>query len=216
VFAELADASTLKPEVVAGLDLMILRELTGGVYFGERAGVTTTADGTRRGVTRRSTPRPRSSASRASPSELARKRRNAVSSVEKANVMHTGVLWRETVTKLHAAEYGDVKLTHMYADNCAMQLVRNPKQFDVIVNRQSCSAKCSPTSPSQVTGSIGMLPSALARRRRRERPAQGALRADPRLGARHRRQGRSPTRWRRCSASRCCCATPSTRRTTPT
>ena len=159
VFAELADASTLRPEVIAGLDLMILRELTGGVYFGEPRGVTTLPDGTRRGVDTQVYTTPEIERIARVAFELARKRRNAVCSVEKANVMHTGVLWRETVTKLHAADYSDVKLTHMYADNCAMQLVRNPKQFDVIVTDNLFGDMLSDLA-SQVTGSIGMLPSA--------------------------------------------------------
>ncbi len=159
VFPELADASTLKPEIVAGLDLMILRELTGGVYFGEPRGVTTLPDGTKRAVDTQVYTTPEIERIARVAFELARLRTNKVCSVEKANVMHTGVLWRETVTKLHAAEYADVTLGHMYADNCAMQLVRNPRQFDVIVTDNLFGDMLSDLA-SQVTGSIGMLPSA--------------------------------------------------------
>jgi 3-isopropylmalate dehydrogenase len=159
VFPELVDASTLKPEVVSGLDIMILRELTGGVYFGEPRGVETLKDGTKRGVDTQVYTTPEIERIARVAFELARKRSNKVCSVEKANVMHTGVLWRETVTKLHEAEYKDVALTHMYADNCAMQLVRNPKQFDVIVTDNLFGDMLSDLA-SMLTGSLGMLPSA--------------------------------------------------------
>jgi 3-isopropylmalate dehydrogenase len=159
VFPELADASTLKKEVIAGLDIMILRELTGGVYFGEPRGITTLPDGTRRGVDTQVYTTPEIERIARVAFELARKRSNKVCSVEKANVMHTGVLWRETVTTLHAAEYKDVELSHMYADNCAMQLVRNPKQFDVIVTDNLFGDMLSDLA-SMLTGSLGMLPSA--------------------------------------------------------
>ncbi|MBI3707782.1 MAG: 3-isopropylmalate dehydrogenase [Proteobacteria bacterium] len=159
VFDELADASTLKREVIAGLDILILRELTGGVYFGEPRGVTTLPDGTKRGVDTQVYTTPEIERIARVGFELARKRRNKATSVEKANVMHTGVLWRETVTKLHAAEYKDVELNHMYADNCAMQLVRNPKQFDVIVTDNLFGDMLSDLA-SMLTGSLGMLPSA--------------------------------------------------------
>ena len=159
VFPELADASTLKREIIAGLDIMILRELTGGVYFGEPRGITTLPDGTRRGVDTQAYTTPEIERIARVAFELARKRTNKICSVEKANVMHTGVLWRETVTKLHAAEYKDVQLSHMYADNCAMQLVRNPKQFDVIVTDNLFGDMLSDLA-SMLTGSLGMLPSA--------------------------------------------------------
>src|SRR6201986_4493978 len=120
VFEALADASSLKPELVRGLDLMIVRELTGGVYFGTPRGIETLPDGQRRGVnTQVYTTSEIERVARAA-FALARKRRNAACSVEKANVMESGLLWRETVTALHAAEYSDVKLSHMYADNCGM------------------------------------------------------------------------------------------------
>ncbi len=159
VFAPLADASSLKRELVAGLDLLILRELTGGVYFGEPRGVETRADGTKRAIDTQVYTTPEIERVARVAFELARKRRNRVHSVEKANVMHTGVLWRETVSKLHAAEYGDVELHHMYADNCAMQLVRAPKQFDVIVTDNLFGDILSDCA-AMLTGSLGMLPSA--------------------------------------------------------
>jgi 3-isopropylmalate dehydrogenase len=159
VFPELAEASTLRKEVVAGLDIMILRELTGGVYFGEPRGIATLPDGTKRGIDTQVYTTPEIERIARVAFELARKRRNKLCSVEKANVMHTGVLWRETVTKLHAAEYRDVELSHMYADNCAMQLVRNPKQFDVIVTDNLFGDMLSDLA-SMLTGSLGMLPSA--------------------------------------------------------
>jgi 3-isopropylmalate dehydrogenase len=159
VFPELAEASTLKKEVIAGLDIMILRELTGGVYFGEPRGIETLPDGTRRGVDTQVYTTPEIERIARVAFELARKRSNKVCSVEKANVMHTGVLWRETVTRLHAAAYRDVELVHMYADNCAMQLVRNPKQFDVIVTDNLFGDMLSDLA-SMLTGSLGMLPSA--------------------------------------------------------
>jgi len=159
VFDPLVGASTLKPEVVRGLDLLIIRELTGGVYFGEPRGITTLPDGTRRGIdTQVYTTREIVRVARVG-FELARKRRNKVTSVEKANVMHTGVLWREEVQKLHDAEFRDVELSHMYADNCAMQLVRNPKQFDVIVTDNLFGDLLSDCA-AMLTGSLGMLPSA--------------------------------------------------------
>ena len=158
VFDELADASTLKREVVAGLDILILRELTGGVYFGEPRGIETLPDGTKRGVDTQVYTTPEIERIARVAFELARKRKRRICSVEKANVMHTGVLWRETVTKVHA-DYKDVELSHMYADNCAMQLVRNPRQFDVIVTDNLFCDLLSDLA-SMLTGSLGMLPSA--------------------------------------------------------
>ena len=133
VFDALAEASTLKTELVTGLDIMIVRELTGGVYFGEPRGIETLPDGTRRGVNTQvyTTGEVRRVARVAF--DLARKRDRRVTSVDKANVMESGQLWREEVTQVHQGEYREVALSHMYADNCAMQLVREPKQFDVIV-----------------------------------------------------------------------------------
>src|SRR5512134_914453 len=159
VFDALAEASTLKTELVAGLDIMIVRELTGGVYFGSPRGIETLPNGERRGInTQVYTTSEIVRVARVA-FELARKRGNKVCSVEKANVMESGVLWREEVTKLHAAEYKDVELPHMYADNCAMQLVRQPKQFDVIVTDNLFGDMLSDEA-SMATGSLGMLPSA--------------------------------------------------------
>ncbi|MCB9943894.1 MAG: 3-isopropylmalate dehydrogenase [Geminicoccaceae bacterium] len=159
VFPALAEASTLKTELVEGLDILILRELTGGVYFGEPRGIEELPDGTKRGVDTQVYTTPEIERVAAVGFELARKRRNHVTSVEKANVMHTGVLWRQTVTALHAREFGDVKLAHMYADNCAMQLIRQPKQFDVIVTDNLFGDLLSDAA-AMLTGSLGMLPSA--------------------------------------------------------
>ncbi len=159
VFDALVDASTLKASVVKGLDIMIVRELTGGVYFGEPRGITTLPDGQRRGVnTQVYTTNEIIRVARVA-FELARKRGNKVCSAEKANVMESGKLWREEVTKLHEAEYKDVQLSHMYADNCAMQLLRNPAQFDVIVTDNLFGDILSDEA-AMLTGSLGMLPSA--------------------------------------------------------
>ena len=158
-FDALVEASSLKPEVVAGLDIMILRELTGGVYFGAPRGIETLPDGTRRGVNTQVYTTPEIHRVARVGFELARKRAKRVCSVEKANVMESGVLWREEVQKLHDADYADVELSHMYADNCAMQLVRNPKQFDVIVTDNLFGDMLSDEA-AMLTGSLGMLPSA--------------------------------------------------------
>src|SRR6201991_3621798 len=125
-FDALKDASTLKPEVVSGLDILIIRELTGGVYFGEPRGIWDMNDGTRRAVdTQVYTTGEVQRIARVA-FDLARLRSNKVASAEKSNVMHTGVLWRQEVQKIHDAEFADVELTHILADNCAMQIVRNP------------------------------------------------------------------------------------------
>jgi len=159
VLDALADASTLKKEVVSGLDIMIVRELTAGVYFGEPRGTDTLPDGTRRGFDTEVYTQTEIERVARVGFELARKRSNKVHSVEKANVMESGVFWREVITALHAAEYSDVDLLHMYADNCAMQLVRNPKQFDVIVTNNLFGDVLSDCA-AMLTGSLGMLPSA--------------------------------------------------------
>jgi 3-isopropylmalate dehydrogenase len=159
VFDGLAGASSLKPELVAGLDIMILRELTGGVYFGEPRGITTLPDGTRRGVNTQVYTTPEIQRIARIGFALARKRGGRVTSVEKANVMESGLLWREEVTALHGAEFSDVKLDHLYADNCAMQMVRAPKQFDVILTDNLFGDLLSDLA-AMLTGSIGMLPSA--------------------------------------------------------
>jgi 3-isopropylmalate dehydrogenase len=159
VFDALVDASTLKPHIVRGLDIMIVRELTGGVYFGEPRGIEILPNGERRGVnTQVYTTHEIHRVARVA-FELARKRGNKVTSCEKANVMESGKLWREEVTALHQAEYKDVGLSHMYADNCAMQLLRNPAQFDVIVTDNLFGDILSDEA-AMLTGSIGLLPSA--------------------------------------------------------
>ena len=158
-FESMVEASSLKPELVAGLDIMIVRELTGGIYFGEPRGIQTLDDGTRQGVNTQTYNTKEIHRVARIAFELARKRDNRVMSSEKSNVMESGILWREEVTKIHAEEYSDVKLTHMYADNCAMQLVRNPKQFDVIVTDNLFGDILSDEA-SMLTGSLGMLPSA--------------------------------------------------------
>ncbi|ATQ44429.1 3-isopropylmalate dehydrogenase [Caulobacter mirabilis] len=158
-FDALADASSLKREVVAGLDIMIVRELTGGVYFGEPRGVETLSDGQKRGFdTQVYTTSEIERVSRVA-FELARGRRNKVTSAEKSNVMESGLLWREVVTDLHRREYADVELEHMLADNAAMQLVRRPSQFDVLLTDNLFGDILSDAA-AQLTGSLGMLPSA--------------------------------------------------------
>ncbi|WP_133611680.1 3-isopropylmalate dehydrogenase [Dongia mobilis] len=159
VFDALAEASSLKTELVKGLDIMIVRELTGGVYFGSPRGIETLPNGERRGInTQVYTTSEIQRVARVA-FELARKRSNKLCSVEKANVMESGVLWREEVQKLGDTEYKDVQLSHMYADNCAMQLVRQPKQFDVIVTDNLFGDLLSDCA-AMLTGSLGMLPSA--------------------------------------------------------
>ncbi|MGZ8330324.1 MAG: 3-isopropylmalate dehydrogenase [Rhodoplanes sp.] len=159
VFNALVDASTLKPEIVRGLDIMIVRELTGGVYFGEPRGITNMPEGGWRGLNTQvyTTEEIRRIARVAF--ELAGKRRGRVCSVEKSNVMESGVLWREEAQALHDADFPSLELTHMYADNCAMQLVRDPKQFDVIVTDNLFGDMLSDEA-AMLTGSLGMLPSA--------------------------------------------------------
>ncbi len=159
VFDALVSSSSLKPELVKGLDIMILRELTGGIYFGEPRGIETLPSGERRGINTQVYTTSEIHRVAAVGFELARKRQGRVCSVEKANVMEAGVLWREEVQKLHDADYADVELSHMYADNCAMQLVRAPKQFDVIVTDNLFGDLLSDCA-AMLTGSLGMLPSA--------------------------------------------------------
>ena len=159
VLDPLVDASTLKPEVVRGLDLMIVRESTGGIYFGEPRGIETLPDGSKRGINTEVYATHEIERVARVAFELARTRQNRVCSVEKANVMESGLLWRQTVAALHEREYADVALSHMYADNCAMQLVRNPRQFDVVVTTNLFGDLLSDLA-SMLTGSLGMLPSA--------------------------------------------------------
>lgn len=159
VFDALADASSLKPEIVKGLDILIVRELTGGVYFGEPRGIENLPDGQRRGFNTQSYSTNEIRRIGVVAFELARKRGNHVTSCEKANVMESGKLWREEISKLHGEDFSDVELSHMYADNCAMQLLRNPKQFDVIVTDNLFGDILSDEA-AMLTGSLGMLPSA--------------------------------------------------------
>jgi len=158
IFAPLSEASTLKPEVVEGLDIMVVRELTGGIYFGEPRGVETLPDGTRKGVNTLVYTEPEIERIAKVAFDVAGKRNKNVFSIDKANVLECTGLWREVVTKVHA-DYQDIKLSHMYVDNCAMRLVRNPKQFDVIVTTNMFGDILSDQA-SMLTGSIGMLPSA--------------------------------------------------------
>jgi len=157
VHAELAEASALKPEVVSGLDILIVRELTGDIYFGSPRGIRL-VDGTREGFDTMHYSEPEIRRIARVAFEAARKRHRRVCSVDKANVLETSQLWREVVTT-EARAFADVELTHMYVDNCAMQLVRNPKQFDVIVTGNLFGDILSDEA-SMLTGSIGMLPSA--------------------------------------------------------
>ena len=159
VFGALVDASSLKPDLVRGLDILIVRELTGGVYFGEPRGIEDLGGGERRGVNTQVYTTGEIRRVAAVAFELARKRQNRVTSVEKANVMESGVLWRQEVQRLHDEAFRDVELAHMYADNCAMQLVRRPKQFDVIVTDNLFGDMLSDEA-AMLTGSLGMLPSA--------------------------------------------------------
>ncbi|MDE3059678.1 MAG: 3-isopropylmalate dehydrogenase [Pseudomonadota bacterium] len=155
----LADASTLKRDVVAGLDIIIVRELTGGIYFGQPRGVEQLPDGTRRGFNTEVYTSPEVTRIARVAFELAKKRQRRVCSVDKANVLECTEMWREEVIAVHKESYRDVDLSHMYVDNAAMQLVRNPKQFDVIVTTNMFGDILSDIA-SQLTGSLGMLPSA--------------------------------------------------------
>jgi 3-isopropylmalate dehydrogenase len=158
-YPALADASSLKREVVEGLDIMIVRELTGGVYFGEPKEIVTLEDGSQRAVDTQIYHTHEIERIARVAFDLAGKRRNKVSSAEKFNVMKTGVFWRQVVTRIHKAEFSDVQLEHVLADNCAMQLVRYPKQFDVIVTDNLFGDILSDIA-AMLTGSLGMLPSA--------------------------------------------------------
>ncbi len=158
-FDALADASTLKHEVVAGLDIMIVRELTGGIYFGQPRGVETLPDGTRKGINTEVYTSPEVIRIARVAFELAKKRGGKLCSVDKANVLECTEMWREEVIKVGQAEYPQIQLSHMYVDNAAMQLVRNPKQFDVMVTNNMFGDILSDVA-SMLTGSLGMLPSA--------------------------------------------------------
>jgi len=158
MFSSLIHASTLKPEVVDGIDLMVVRELIGGIYFGQPKGIEKLENGHEKGVNTEvyTTPEVERIAQKAF--ELARKRNKKVLSVDKANVLESSELWRNTVINV-SSQFKDVALEHMYVDNCAMQLIRNPKQFDVIVTTNLFGDILSDEA-AMLTGSIGMLPSA--------------------------------------------------------
>ena len=158
-FKQLVDASSLKPEIVSGLDIMIVRELTGGIYFGEPRGIKLIENGERRGINTHSYTTNEIIRVARVAFELAKKRGKKVTSCDKSNVMEAGVLWREEVQSLKDKEFKDIELNHMLADNCAMQLLRNPKQFDVIVTDNLFGDILSDEA-SMLTGSLGLLPSA--------------------------------------------------------
>lgn len=157
MYSALVDASTLKPEVVEGIDILVVRELTGGIYFGQPKGIEPTPTGQRGFNTEVYTTEEIARIAEVA-FQAARKRRRLVTSVDKANVLESSELWRRVVTEVHD-RYPDVELRHMYVDNCAMQLVRNPKQFDVIVTTNLFGDILSDEA-AMLTGSIGMLPSA--------------------------------------------------------
>jgi 3-isopropylmalate dehydrogenase len=169
-FPALADASSLKRELIEGLDIMFVRELVGGVYFGEPRGIETLPNGERRGVNTQVYTTSEIHRIARVAFELARKRTGKVCSAEKSNVMESGLLWRQEVQVLRDAEYPDIDLSHMLADNCAMQLVKYPKQFDVIVTDNLFGDLLSDEA-GMLSGSLGMLPSA----------SIGSRRADGRL-----------------------------------
>lgn len=159
VFDALAEASTLKLDVVKGLDIMIVRELTGGIYFGQPRGIEELPDGTRKGLNSLVYTTPEITRIGKVAMDLAMKRGKKVCSVDKANVLECTVLWREEMIKLQQAEYPEIELSHMYVDNASMQLVRNPKQFDVMVTTNMFGDILSDCA-AMLTGSLGMLPSA--------------------------------------------------------
>ena len=159
VFAALADASSLKSEIISGLDILILRELTGGIYFAEPRGIEEVKTGIKKGYDTNLYTTPEIERIGRVAFDLAKARGSKVTSVEKANVMMSGVLWREVMTDLHKREGHGIDMSHMYADNCAMQLVKEPKQFDVIVTDNLFGDILSDCA-AMLTGSLGMLPSA--------------------------------------------------------
>ena len=158
-FKQLVDASSLKPEIVSGLDIMIVRELTGGIYFGEPRGIKPIENGERKGINTHSYTSSEIIRVAKVAFELAQKRNKKVTSCEKSNVMEAGVLWREEVQKVKDEDYPNIELKHMLADNCAMQLLRDPKQFDVIVTDNLFGDILSDEA-AMLTGSLGLLPSA--------------------------------------------------------
>ena len=160
LFSALASASTLRREVVEGTDLLVVRELTGGIYFGQPKGITKLSDGTERGVNTEVYTTPEIERIAKVGFDAARRRRKKVTSVDKANVLEATELWRKVVTRVHKEHgYTDIALDHMLVDNCAMQLIRDPKQFDVMVTTNMFGDILSDEA-AMLTGSIGMLPSA--------------------------------------------------------
>ena len=159
VHDQLINASTLKPEVISGVDILVVRELVSGIYFGQPRGIEDLGNGEKRGYNTLAYKTSEIERIARKAFEAARLRSNRVCSIDKANVLESTEYWREVVTALHAAEYSDVELSHMYVDNAAMQLIRNPKQFDVIVTTNMFGDILSDEA-SMLTGSIGMLPSA--------------------------------------------------------
>ena len=159
VFPALVDASSLKSEIISGLDILILRELTGGIYFAEPRGIEEVKTGVKKGYDTNLYTTPEIERIGRVAFDLAKARGSKVTSVEKANVMMSGVLWREVMTDLHNREGHGIEMFHMYADNCAMQLVKEPKQFDVIVTDNLFGDILSDCA-AMLTGSLGMLPSA--------------------------------------------------------
>ena len=158
VFDSLLNASTLKPKIISNLDIMIVRELTGGIYFGKPRGIKKIGARKRRGINSLVYETDEIERIAKVAFELAKKRKKIVCSVDKANVLESTLLWREVVSKTQK-KYKNIKLTHMYVDNAAMQLIRNPKQFDVIVTTKMFGDILSDAA-SMLTGSLGMLPSA--------------------------------------------------------
>ena len=156
-FKQLVDASTLKPEIVSGLDIMIVRELTGGIYFGEPRGIEPIENNERRGVNTHTYTSSEIHRIAKVAFDLAKKRKNKVTSCEKSNVMEAGILWREEVQKVKDKDYKNVELNHMLDDNCAMQLLRNPKQFDIILADNLFGDMLSDEA-ALLTGSLGLLP----------------------------------------------------------
>ena len=158
-FKQLVDASSLKPEIISGLDIMIVRELTGGIYFGEPRGIMPIENGERKGINTHTYTTSEIHRVARVAFELAKKRKNKVTSCEKSNVMEAGLLWREEVQALKDKEFKKIELKHMLADNCAMQLLKDPKQFDVIVTDNLFGDMLSDEA-AMLTGSLGLLPSA--------------------------------------------------------
>ena len=159
VIPQLIDASTLKREIIEGVDIMVVRELTGGIYFGTPKGIDTDANGVRKGYSTAVYTEPEIERITRVALSVASKRTNKLCSVDKANVLEVSALWREVVTRVCGAEAPKVELSHMYVDNCAMQLIRWPKQFDTIVCGNMFGDILSDEA-SMLVGSLGMLPSA--------------------------------------------------------